>query len=150
MRFTSQLDYNTWLKFNKEFVNTVVDTPIVIYKVNISETKINIYGEGTSKATYTGVQVPCLIDRKNARTDSDIGVVNVTQDISFAILRTTLEEKNIYPEIGDIAYFDSQFYEINTVNETQLIAGQTIYNHQIFCEAHLMRVVPTQLQATIL
>lgn len=150
MRFVSQLDYNTVLKFNKEFVNTVVDTPVVLYKVNISETKINIYGEGTTKATYTGVQVPCLIDRQNARTNSDAGLPDVTQDVTFAFLRTTLQEKNVYPEIGDVVFFDSQFYEINTVNETQLIAGQVVYNHQIFCESHLMRVVPTQLQATIL
>lgn len=150
MRFSAYQDYQTMLKLNKELINTVVDTPVVIYKLQVQHTKTNIYGEATSKAYYVGVQVPCLIDRAEANPNVDVGVVDVNQEIRFAFLRTTLEERNIYPEIGDIIYFDRQFYEINMTNEVQLYAGQTVYNHQIYCNAHLMRVVPTQLQNTIL
>ena len=150
MRFTAYQDYQTILKFNKELLNVVVDTPVIIYKVNLTETKLNIYGESLSKAQYVGVQVSCLINRPEVQTNEDVGITDIDQMVQFAFLRTTLEEKNIYVEIGDVVWFDSSFYEINTTNEVQLYAGQVLYNHQILADAHLMRVVPSQLQSTIL
>jgi hypothetical protein len=34
-----------------------------------------------------------------------------------------LEEKESYPEIGDVIYFDNSYYEIDNVNESQFIGG---------------------------
>lgn len=149
MRFAAQQDYNTILGINKELVNKVVDTPVILYKVVITETPTNIYGEGTKKTNYTGVAIPCLIDLKNTRQDNKIGTLDIEQNVSFAFLVQELKDRGVYPESGDVIGFYDQFFEINNTNEVQIWAGQTEYNHQVFCDAHLMRKVPTQLQRPI-
>lgn len=146
MRFTAYQDYQTILKLNKELINTVIDTPVILYKTHVPQTKTNIYGESISRTNYVGVQVPCLIDRRDAKPTNDIGTLDTEQMSYFSFLRTELETRNIYPEMGDIIEFDSQYYEINNVNEVQLYAGQVIYNHEIRCDAHLLRRVPTNLE----
>ncbi len=150
MRFTSYQDYQTILLINKELINTVIDTPAIIYKIKVDKTKTNIYGEGTSKNYNRGVQVPCLIDRQNANPVAKSGIVDFEQSSTFAFLKTELQTRNIYPETGDIIEFDSQYYEINNTNEIQLYAGQVTYNHQVLCETHLMRKVPLQLEKPII
>lgn len=150
MRFTARQDVFTIKELNKELINTVVDTPVVLYKIHVEGTSVNIYGEGTQKTYYTGVQVPCLIDRKDANPNDELGTIDIDQEnVLFAFLKSELELRNIYPEIGDIVNFDSQYYEINNTNEVQLYAGQVIYNHQVLCTSHLMRNVPTQLENPI-
>jgi hypothetical protein len=150
MRFTSQRDYNTILGLNKELVNKVVDTPVIIYKLKSDAVKVNIYGEGTSKTYYRGIQIPCLIDRDNQNPQAAAGIMDFIQKCTFAFLRQELQERSIYPETGDIIEFDSQYYEINNTNEIQLFAGQVNYTHQIMCETHLMRKTPLQLEKPLI
>ncbi len=50
-----------------------------------------------------------------------------------------LQEVNTYPEIGDIIGYNSHYYEINNIQETQLIAGKPGFNTAIICVAHLTR-----------
>lgn len=149
MRFTPQQDYNTILKINKELINTVIDTPIIIYKLHIENTKINLYGEGTSKFYYKGVAVPCLIKRDDANPINETGTIDFEQIITFAFLREELKTRDVYPETGDVIEFDMQYYEVNNANEVQLYAEQVSYIHQVYCEAHLMRKVPLQLEKPI-
>lgn len=149
MRFAFARDYATIVKINKELINTVIDTPVVIYKVDVSRTKTNLYGEGTNKSYFKGVIVSCLIDRKDSSPEdvhAGKGILDMQQRIEFAFLRSTLEEKNTYVEMGDVIEFDSQYYDVNNTNEIQLWAGQIAYDHQIRCDATLMRVAPTQLE----
>jgi hypothetical protein len=108
MRFTSTLDWATVLKINRELINIVVDTPCIIYKIQVDKTRSNIYGEGVKKSYYRGVIVPCLIDRQMTAPNAEIGTVDFEQKSSFAFLRHELEVRNIYPESGDIIEFDQQ------------------------------------------
>jgi len=43
------------------------------------------------------------------------------------------------PEIGDIIGYNNHYYEINNIQETQLIAGKPGFNTAIICVAHLTR-----------
>ena len=52
MRFTSEIDWQTILKINRELINIVVDTPCIIYKIQVDKTKTNIYGEGTVQKVW--------------------------------------------------------------------------------------------------
>lgn len=150
MRFTSGQDYYTMKVINKELINTVVDTPVTIFKLYIQKTKINIYGESTNKNYYAGVQVPCLFSQDNTLPTNETGVIDVAQKATFAFLRTELEARNIYPEMGDIINFNTQYYEVNNTNETQLYAGQVLYNHQVLCDVNLLSKAPLQLEKPIL
>lgn len=149
MRFTSTQDWQTILKINQELINKVVDTPVIIYKIQVDKTKSNIYGEGTKKTYFRGVAVPCLIDRQQTAPNAEIGTIDIEQKASFAFLRHELQLRNIYPEPGDIIEFDLQYYELENTNEVQMYAGQVEHNVQVLCDTHLLRRVPTQLERPI-
>ncbi len=147
MRFTSQQDYNLFLHFNRELINTFVDVQIVIYKLNIAESKKNIYNESSVKKWYRGVQIPALMNRDMTTAVKDAQTVNVEQSVEFHLLRDECKARNIYPQIGDIIQFFDEYYEINNTNDVQLVAGQEIYNHSITCTCHLTRNTNLQLEA---
>ena len=145
MRFYSDRDYQTFLRMNKEVVNQLVDTTVVLYKMKTDMTATNSYGEATKKVWYKGVQVPCLIDRDQQNPQSDMETINFEQTVKFAFLKDELRTRQIYPEAGDIVDFDGQYYEIDNTNENQLIAGRVEYNHSIVAECHLTRKTNLQL-----
>jgi len=57
-----------------------------------------------------------------------------------------LEQVSTYPEVGDIIYYDESYYEIDNVNDTQLVAGQPQYTTSILCNAHLTRRSGIQIE----
>lgn len=149
MRFIPDRDYQTIVKINKELINDVVDTQVVIYKLHQEQTATNSYGEATKKVWYVGVQVPGLLRREHTKPIADFGTVNVEQEVEFAFLRQTLDDRSVYPEIGDIIDYANAYYEINNVNEVQLYAGRPEYNHSIVCSAHLTRKTNLQLEKPV-
>lgn len=150
MRFLSAQDYDLFLSLNRELINTFIDVTIVVYKLNIYESKKNVYGESTTKRWYQGVQIPCLISRQLNTSVKDTQTVNIEQIAEFNFLRVECEQRNIYPEIGDIIEFNGNYFEIDTTNEVQLIAGQVIYSHSIVVSSHLTRITGTQLEPPVL
>jgi hypothetical protein len=149
MRFTDLRDYKTVLAFNKELINTVVDTPVIIYKLNVDKTPTNIYGEATRKTWYVGTVVPCLLTRMDARAVTEVNVIDIEQKAEYYFLRNELNERDIYPDAGDVIEYDSQYYEIENITEIQQWAGQMAYDHQVKCFTHLMRKAPSQLERPI-
>lgn len=150
MRFTSSRDYQSILKINKELVNKVVDTAVVIYKLHQQLTKTNSYGEATKKTWYQGVKCPALIDRQDVQSTEALQTVDVNQPVTICFLRQELSDRGVYPEQGDIIRFDSSYYEINTVSEIQLFGGREEYSHTIKCECHLSRTTNLQLEPPVL
>ena len=149
MRFTSQQDYNLMLHFNKELINTFIDVPVVLYKLNILESKKNIYGEATQKRWYVGVQIPALVSRQLNTAVKDMSIINIEQTTEFNFLRKECQDRKVFPEIGDIVDFNNNYFEIEQLNSIQLIAGQVIYNHAIIATAHLTRMTNLQLEQPI-
>lgn len=149
MRFTSRRDYQTIIRINKELVNNVVDTTVIIYKINTQLTKTNSYNEATKKTWYIGVECPALIRRESPTSTEELQTVNVEQKLSIAFLRQELQEKNVYPEMGDIIFYDGQSYEIDVIGESQMWAGRPEYRHSIVAEVHLTRSTTLQLDPPI-
>lgn len=148
MRFTTIQDWNTVNLINQELVNILVDTPVVLYKVQQVLTKKNIYDEAPNKVWYQGVQIPCLYLRLPRDVTEDMQTVNVEQPCEFRFLRYELQLRNIYPEIGDYVLFSgltNEYYEIDKINENQLWAGQDTEVHSIVCGAHLTTKTTLQL-----
>jgi hypothetical protein len=48
------------------------------------------------------------------------------------------EEKNSYPEIGDVIFFDGSYYEIDNTSEVQFVGGQPDNNFSIVCSAFVV------------
>jgi hypothetical protein len=49
-----------------------------------------------------------------------------------------LEEKNIYPEIGDVIFWNEAYFEIDNTNEIQLVGGQTYNNFSVVCSTFMV------------
>jgi hypothetical protein len=116
-------DLQLFRSFARELVDTVIENTCVLFKVNLNETKVNIYGESTNKTWYPGVELFVLIDKEPETVQYEgFGPDNI-QNITFKFDRLLCEERNVYPEIGDVIYFDNSYYEIDNTNEIQFVGG---------------------------
>jgi hypothetical protein len=146
-RFVSQKDFNFFQHINRELVSDVVDVDVILYKIALETTAINLYGEATEKARYTGVELKSLVKFPKTTSSTKDGFgADVDQNVEFRFVRALLEQVSTYPEVGDIIYYDESYYEIDNVNDTQLVAGQPQYTTSILCNAHLTRRSGIQIE----
>ena len=139
-RYYSQKDIDTFDKFNKELIGDlytekdgIIYQPVIIYKVSVYDTEVNMYGETSSGKVYKpGVQVSALVDAEDQTTTTDEFGPDLQQnalvDISYVV------------EIGDVVNWNSGYWEISSISENQLVGGQTDYNHSVVCNSFLVRI----------
>ena len=97
-RFYPQKDIDTIKKFNQELVGDVsvgkdgiIYQPVIIYKVSVYDTEVNMYGEtSTGKVYNPGVQVSCLIAADDQTTTTDEFGPDLAQTWLFSFVRQTL------------------------------------------------------------
>ena len=138
-RFVNPNDVDFFKSINKELVETVVETPIVLFKLNVSDTITNLYGEALSKSWLIGVQVFCLIEHERQNTQYEGFGADQGQLSQFKFSRDRLEQKSIYPEIGDIIEWNNIYWEISNVVENQLLGNQIYNNYSITVETFMSR-----------
>jgi hypothetical protein len=64
-----------------------------------------------------------LIDKEPESARYEGFGLDTDQNITFKFDRLLCEEKNAYPEVGDIIFFNDGYFEIDNTIETQLIGG---------------------------
>jgi len=122
-KFISNRDVAFFKSIARELVDEVIQNTCVLFKINLSETKINIYGEAMNKTWHKGVELFTLMSKEPESAVYEGFGADVKQNIEFRFDRYMLEEKSTYPEIGDVIYFDNGYYEIDNTNEIQFIGG---------------------------
>jgi hypothetical protein len=148
-RFVTERDFLFFQHINREIVVDVVDVEVVLYKIIQDIANVNIYGESISKARYRGISLNALIKYPKAQPGSEGFGYDITQPgVEFRFVRKLLQDVNVYPEIGDIIKYNESYYEIDNINETQLIAARPDYNHNIICETHLTRKSSLNIEET--
>lgn len=147
-RFVTDRDYQFFQHINKELLFNVVDVPVVIYKIIPDLAKVNIYGETNGKPRYRGISVQALVRYPKTDAQSEGFGYDVNQQAEFRFQRKLLQDVEVYPEVGDIVAYNSNFYEIDNINEVQLIAGKPQYNNSIICTAHLTRKSVVDIEET--
>jgi hypothetical protein len=148
-RFVTERDFQFFQHINKEIMIDVVDVPVVLYKVIPDIVAVNIYGESTNKTRYRGIQLHALI--KYPKTDAaseGFGFDMNQQNVEFRFQRKLLQDVEVYPDIGDIVGYNDNFYEIDNINEVQLIAGKPQFNQSLVCLAHLTRKSSLNIEET--
>ena len=103
-------------------INTAIDSTnqrVGYFKIDLYNTKANLYGESTEKWYYPPVEVKCILERGDVtNTDTEYGVdVNQTLIIKVSI-DTFQSVYNFTPEVGDIVSESERYYEISSVNRT--------------------------------
>ena len=137
-KFLQTRDIEFFKSIARELVDDVVQNTIVLFKINMNETKVNIYGESLNKTWYPGVELYALYSKNPEDVVYEGFGPEMQQNITFKLDRVMCEEKNVYPEIGDIIFFDTSYYEIDNTNEIQFIGGSPDNNFSIVCETFMV------------
>lgn len=148
-RFVTERDFLFFQHINKELILDVVDVPVILYKIILEVVGTNIYGEAQSKPRYRGINVQGLIRYPKASASGEVFGFDATQqEVEFRFSRKLLQDVEVYPEVGDIIGYNSNFYEIDLINEAQLLANRPDYNHSIVCTTHLTRKSGINIEET--
>jgi hypothetical protein len=137
-KFLQTRDIEFFKSIARELVDDVVQNTIVLFKINMNETKVNIYGESLNKTWYPGVELYALYSKNPEDVVYEGFGPEMQQNITFKLDRMMCEEKNLYPEVGDIIFFDTSYYEIDNTNEIQFIGGSPDNNFSIVCETFMV------------
>jgi len=146
-RFLPQRDRNFLERINKELVGDlkgakdgIINQKIVIYKTSTYDTSTNMYGEAVGGKNFKqGVQLACIVEAQDFDYNTDEFGPDAQQDAQFHILRESLLELSLTPEIGDIVEWNYGFFEVNGVLENQLIGGMQENNWSVTLNSHLSR-----------
>jgi hypothetical protein len=147
-RFYSQKDIDTFDKFNKELVGNlstgadgIINQEVIVYKVSVYDTEVNMYGETSEgKVFKPGVQLVALVEADDQTTTTDEFGPDLQQLATFSFVRQSLVDLSFVVEIGDVINWNDGYWEISSVNENQLIGGQTSYDHSVVCSTFLVRI----------
>ena len=138
-KFLQTRDIEFFKSIARELVDDVVENIAVLFKVNLNETKVNLYGESTNKTWYPGVELNVLINKSGQTAGYEGFGVDISQNVEFRFDRWMLEEKSSYPEIGDVIYFDNSYYEIDNITEVQFVGGLSENNFSVVCSTFMVR-----------
>jgi hypothetical protein len=137
-KFLVGRDIELFKSLARELVDDVIQNTVVLFKINLNETKVNIYGEALNKTWHPGVEVYALINKDPETTRYEGFGPDTDQNVVFKLDRWMLQEKNIYPEVGDIIYFNNSYYEIDNTTEVQLVGGQPTNNFSVVCQTYMV------------
>lgn len=168
-------DLSLFRHINRELLNKVINQQVGYYKLELTRTDSNIYGESTSKTFKDPVLLNCLIDRTDQATSTTEFGPDVTQNVNFRFLHDDLagsslstennnsqliQGYNIIPEIGDVILWRDNYYETTALIENQFIVGKDPdYSYSdatdgfgqswsIICNCHLTRAELVGLKRT--
>lgn len=137
---------------NSELINAIIDTEIEFFKLQIEQSAANLYGESERKAYYDSILIPCIITKDEKSSAMDDYGHTYTRTSKFAISRDLLERVGLYPQPGDIIFWDNEYFEIDNVDANQYFAGKNPetwpngsshgYSVSIICDAHATRQTP--------
>jgi hypothetical protein len=150
-RFALNRDIRFFEGISRELVDAVVTTAVILYKLIVEDSKTNLYGESLSKTYFQGVECNAIIQRDDTQANYEGFGPDASQTVDFRFNRFTLEEQNMYPEIGDIIFHNNAYFEIDNVREDQLIGGRTgdIEHFSIICSAFMTRRSSIQTEMRI-
>jgi hypothetical protein len=118
-------DISLFRRLNRELMGDIISQQCVVYKLNLYETKFNLYGESSGDKFYSPpIIVNVLIDRGDQTfTQDDMGTSS-EREVSFRFLRDDLVDANLVMELGDIIMYYDSYYEVNNIVTNQLILGK--------------------------
>jgi len=148
-RFALNRDIRFFEGISRELVDAVVTTAVVLYKLIIEDTKTNLYGESLSKTYYNGLECNAMIAREDTTATYEGFGSDQGQTVEFRFNRFTLEDKEFYPEIGDIIFHNNAYFEIDNVREDQLVAGRDTEHFSIVCNTFMSRRTSIQTEQRI-
>lgn len=153
--FGSRRDARFLAAINAELINAIIDTEIEFFKMIVERSNSNLYGESEAKSYYNSILIPCLITKDDKTSNMDDYGHTYTRTSQFAISRDLLERASFYPEVGDIVFWDNEYYELDNVDANQYFVGKNPdtwpngsgfgYSVSILCNAHATKQTPQSI-----
>ena len=122
--FGGSRDISLFHNLNKELINDIIQTEVAYYKFALEQTVSNVYGEAPGKNYYEPIKIACLIDKQDQSWSSDDFGSDINQIIGFSFLKESLQDINLFPQVGDLLLFKNNFYEVDSRVENQFILGK--------------------------
>ena len=142
-RWFSQRDLRFVHSINAELLGDVIQTDVLLFKICVGATPINVYGESdpaTGKTYYPGIKATCLIDRDEIRAEYNEHGLDKEQPVEFRFREKLLKELNFFPQEGDLLYFNERYYEVDNAIQEQFIGGIPDKSHSIIVRTHYTRL----------
>jgi len=138
--FGTPRDISLMRHINRELVNNIIQQQVGYYKIDLTKTTSNMYGESNgSKIYYNPVLINCIVERTPPTWTTDSIGPDISQDITVRFLRddlagielsTELPEGGkgfsygIVPEVGDIILWNNDYFDVDGTIENQLFVGK--------------------------
>ena len=145
--FYRSRDFQLIEAINEELIGEFVNTEVDVYKYNLYESEVNLYGEARSKVYYQGLRVAALIEQEDQTYDTaEYPGAELNQAATFNFLRKTIKNAGLLLELGDVLSWNDSYWEVNGVVENQLVYGQTDNTLTITVTTHMSRKSRLQLE----
>ena len=123
--FGRQRDILLFNSINRELLGDVITQQVGYYKISLSKSTVNMYGEAVEKYVSAPVLLNALITRGDQTWNSDdFGPDNIRTS-NFAFFRQDLLDLELVPEVGDVIFYYENYYEVDGIVENQLFVGKT-------------------------
>lgn len=143
-RYYSRRDCNMFCSVVGELFSDIVECVVQLFKIAVSETVTNVYGEsesGTGKVYYNPVDMTALIQREDISADNSEGFgVDRNQSVVFKFRERDCIVKKFFPEIGDLVFYNDRYYEMDNVIQEQLLGGHPSKSWSFICNTHYTRL----------
>jgi len=140
-------DLKLFDRINKEVIGDLgsgkpgwINQTAILYKISAKDTAVDMYGESSDGKTYkVGIEFACLINHDDFDWSSEAFGPDENQNATFHILRDAMVQAAIVPQVGDIFEWNYAYFEINGINENQLIYGKYDNNWSASYICHRIR-----------
>ena len=122
--FGRSRDISMFSNINNELLGQVIEQKVGYYQVVLDETPSNLYGENINKRFTGPVLINCLLERGDYESSIDDFGSDVNRTLVVRFFKPHLIIANVKPSIGDIVLWDEEYYEVDNVNENQLVVGK--------------------------
>jgi hypothetical protein len=118
-------DISMFRYINRELMQNIISQQVVFYKVNLTETKTNMYGEASMGRIFQQpLLIYALIETSKFENPVDDFGVDFKWSVQYRFLRDDLVDANISPEVGDFIMYQNGYWEIDNVNTSQFFVGK--------------------------
>jgi hypothetical protein len=130
-------DISMFRYVNRELMGNIISQQCAFYKIRLTQTNFNMYGEAANEKYYDGpILLYCLIDLPDQEWSTDDLGVNWNWKPTFRFLRDDLLNKledynedtiygaNLVPQPGDVILYETAYYEITATNAAQYFVGK--------------------------
>lgn len=154
--FANSRDASFVRRINREAMQRIVDVEIALYKLSVSETKSNIYGESGKKVYYSPVRLHGVVENNpKSFVNTDMGDIDAINTVRISFLRDDLVDLNLVIELSDIIKYAGEYYQVDAVvmndywmgRDPATLIGQvqeeyadTGYSISVVVDAHLTSI----------